>query len=135
MTAGEAITIIYKVLKNSNVASLVTPDIFKYRRKLNFQNKCIVINSVSLTEEQFQAGYFNVNYYEPNLVDYTVTPVDKSQPNASQLESGAEIIKQALTDVNQDSYHIEVKDTTILPEDDLNQWFANIRVLFKNVNL
>lgn len=135
MTAPEAVTKVWQVLKTSNIPADVTPNIYKYERPLNHVGECVVVNSLPMTTEQYQNGVVNVNYFVPNLKDKTVNPVDETQPNSGRLQLGAKKIDALFTELQIDDIYLNTIHTIQMRNEPFNEWYINLRIEFKNINL
>lgn len=134
-TSGNIVTDLYKLIKNSSIPTTVTPNIFKKFKPLNFSGECIVINTLPITGGQLQKGVINVNYFVPNLVNTSVNPVDKTQPNNVRLDAGELILAQFLEDIwEMNGYAFSLQQCTQMADNETDSWYVNLRVGYINGN-
>lgn len=129
-TSGEIVADVFKIVKAANI----TPNVFKYERPLNFTGKCIVINSLPVSTEQFQVATININYFVPNL-KIGANPVDETQPDSVSLNAGERAIAVLFQNLMYNGSSYFDPQLTQMANDGLREWFVNARINFRNDNI
>lgn len=114
----------------------ISGGIYKYQRPMNSDKEDIVINSLPMNNEDIQEGILNVNIYVPNLSIDQNGVIDNSMPDTARLKTLCEIAIQNLKEVwaEDGEYNFELQQENLY-QDDNNQHYINLRVMFRNVNI
>src|SRR5690606_9469894 len=114
----------------------ISGGIYKYQRPMNSDKEDIVINSLPMNNEVIQEGVLNINIYVPNISIEQNGVIDNSMPDTARLKTLCEIATQNLKEVWSDDgeYHFELQQENLY-QDDNNQHYINLRVMFRNINI
>lgn len=128
--------ILYKDLTNSAIKNAISGDIYKYERPDNSDLEDVVINSITITNDDAQLGVANVNIHVPAI---DVAILDKKtrkynpqrKPNLVRLQALASIAFSILKEKWGADYNYWVANQTIVNVPASNERFINFTINFK----
>lgn len=127
ITTLDQSTVLYKVLKNSNLKNEITGGIYKEVRPDDSTLEDIVINTIIIDNELIQTGVGNINIHIPPLL--------KGEPNTARMAELATLACNYLKYQVGDKLTFFIENQTIQREENINDWFINIRIKFKFHNI
>ena len=102
------------------IKSMITGGIYADDRPDNSQLIDIVVNSLGVTNRQFQKGSGNVNVHVPNL--------PSGRKDSVRLRSISKALKPYLDAQFRDTFHTDIDDGGALLQDTDGSWFYNIPI-------
>lgn len=133
MTGIEIVDNVWALLNVPALTALLDGRVWKHNRPRNSTRRDVVISIPSLSSNEIQAGYFDVNVYAGhNLKDYypyVGEPQDTTFPDLALLRSLTEAVLPLL--VSQSGFSISPTITGIPIKDADGIWYINIRCSFE----
>lgn len=117
----------YQLLNVADFTSLITGGVYLVKRPQNSQLQDVVINALSLTNDQLQKGTINVNVYAPNLQLKIKGKTDTTQPDMQTLAALGKIVLGKIGDIYGGEYRLWVSQPGLIYPDDDGSYFMNIR--------
>lgn len=127
---------VYQLLDVPQVyAAMMSGDVFPVRKPDNYRGECIVINCLALTADQLQVSVVNVNIYAPNLKLTINGQTESSQPDRVRINTIAKTVTPILENGLINNMVTAIEAITLLPEENFNEHYLNIRVRIHSINL
>ena len=132
----QAVDIVFSHLKGSVLDTAITGQVMKHRRIANSTKEDVVINCLTLGNEQLQKGILNVNIHVPNLSVPTeqVGVRDNTYPNSVRLEELTNLAIPLLKDQWSSDYDFDLDQQPNLITEETSS-FNNIRIIFQALNV
>lgn len=136
ITPSKVIDLAYQITEGSPLKAAITGDIYKIRRALNSDKEDVVINTLSVNNEQVQQGIVNINIHVRNLRLGNGSNQDNTRPNFARLDQLTEIFKPVFEgDLYVSETVFSIQNITIIPEENIPEYFVNFRIIFYSKNI
>lgn len=129
----ESVDDVFNLINIAQVRNEISGVISKNVRPTNSNKEDIVINSLTLNNQQLQRGIVNVNVHVPNLQISTSTGIDNEVPDHTRLSFITKLIVPLLKDIWSDNWDIDIEQINLVREDKSS--FNNIRVTYQSINV
>lgn len=114
-------------LLEANVHQVIRGKIYKDNRPVNSDKEDIVINSLTMTNGLLQNGVFNVNCYVPKR-SITLGGITQYHKDNARLKVIADKVYQALNDVWEEEYHLDVEYHQDFEEQNENYYHFRVQL-------
>lgn len=120
--------ILFKLLNDSAVASIITGGIYKRKRPNNSVKEDIVVNTITLTQDYFpQIGTSNINIHVADI-DVKIGGVAQKVPDESRMKTLSEAVLSVVRNAMIPGISATVEMQSTIQEAEINQHFVNIRI-------
>lgn len=124
---------ILDLLNASNIKNIITGKIYKDKRPSGSTKEDIVINSLPMTNDFFQDGYFNVNCYVP-MLSVNIEGVTQNMPNNTRMQIISNAVYPIFEKVFTDKYNLSIERHEVFEEEQLKATYINFRINLKAYN-
>lgn len=122
--------ILYQDLNNSALKNAISGGIYKYERPDNSKLEDIVINSITITNDDIQLGVANVNIHVPAL-EMTIDNKPQRKPNIKRMQILAQMAVNLLKANYGATYNYWIASQTTVNVPGSNERFINFTINFK----
>lgn len=130
-TSIDIASIVYKIIKKSNVINITQGGVYLGERPFNSKKNDIVVNTLTLDNEQLQFGTINVRIYAQNIHKN-----DTYYPNYSLLNDAVKILKPLLKDLylEDESIYINATEEHYYKVENSQEWALVLKLETRNIN-
>lgn len=113
----------------------ITGKVYPFSRPVNSDKEDLVVNSLTLDNEQLQTGFTNINGYVPGK-RITVNDITESMPDVPRMQAlAASVASTIKKPVYLGEYEFWMQQPPVLiGEQQTGAFFFNIRVQWNNLN-
>lgn len=130
--ALEAVTEVYKIVKNSILFTEVGGRVYQIQRPNDTVGDAIVINALPMTSESLQQCIINLNVFVPNPELTLLGKIDTSQPNTERLITLSRLVYTLFDEYWANGFSIWIEQEYTMDNAPLNEHYNNFRLIFKN---
>lgn len=124
-TTLDAVDIVYGVLKDSSLT--ITGGIHKYAKPISSNLEDVVVNSITMNNEQLQEGVLVVNIHVPDK-QIKVGTTTQSMIDTKRMLSVSKEVLSVLNEVWKDDWHFVVQQQNLI--ESTGEHFNSIRLEF-----
>lgn len=118
----------YQLLIASSIKTSINGGIYLMKRPQNSIVQDIVINTLALTNNQLQAGVFNINIHVPNITVQLNGKSDNTQPDLLTLGTISDLVGVIFQDYVGLDFRMYIDQPGNPIKDDDGTWYINLRI-------
>lgn len=130
-TSIDIASIVYKIIKKSDVSNITGGGVYLGVRPFNSKKNDVVVNTLTLDNEQLQFGIINVRIYAQNIHRN-----DTYFPNYPMLNNAVKILKPLLKDLylEEEKIYINAVDERYYKVENTQEWVLVLKLETRNIN-